>query len=141
VCQGTSPEIARAYFSKAQQELNFAKQNPNFCCDACGPNGEHTFFACYEAATNAMRSLVALQNRGLPKIVKGVDLKRLVTETAADRNGFETAVNLIDRMLACGSRHAFRYSAPDPGDIAEAIQLTEQFVALIASQLPKEVLT
>ena len=84
-----------------------------------------------------MRSLVSLQNRELPNIF---DLKRLVTETAADRNGFETAVNLIDRILACGSGR-FLYSARDAGDFAEAIQLTEQFVALIASQLPKEVLT
>ena len=136
--EGTSLDKARAYFSEAQRQVNFAKEHPNIACDVCGPDGEHTFTACYEAATNAMRSLVSLQNRELPKIV---DLKRLVTETAADRNGFETAVNLIDRILACGSRHAFPYSAPDPGDIAEAIQLTEQFVALIGSQLPKEVLT
>jgi hypothetical protein len=76
--EGTSLDKARAYFSKAQRELNFAKQNPNFGCDVCGPNGEHTLMACRGAATNAMRSLVSLQNRELPKIV---DLKRLVTET------------------------------------------------------------
>jgi hypothetical protein len=77
VCQGTSLEVARAYFSKAQRELNLAKEHPNFVCDVCGPNGEHTFTACHQAATNAMRSLVSLQNRELPNIF---DLKRLVTE-------------------------------------------------------------
>jgi hypothetical protein len=75
--EGTSLDKARAYFSKAQRQVNFAKEHPNNACDVCGPDGGHTFMACYEAATNAMRSLVSLQNRELPNIF---DLKRLVTE-------------------------------------------------------------
>ena len=130
--EGTSLDKARAYFSQAQRQVNDAKKYANISCDVCGPGGGHTFMACYEAATNAMRSLVSLQNRELAKIV---DLKRLVTETAAYHNDFETAVNLIDRMLACGSRRATLTSAPDPGVVAEAIHLTEQFVALVGSRV------
>jgi hypothetical protein len=134
----TSLDRARAYFSQAQRQLNHAKEHQNAACDVCGPGGGHTFHTCYEVATNAMKSLLSLQNRNLAQTI---DLKLVVAEAAGDLSGFESAVNMIDRMLACGTRRASYNSEPDPGDVAEAIQLTEQFVALVGAHLPKEVLT
>ena len=132
-------EAIRSYFAKARSELGFVRQFPDCCCDVCGPGGAHTFHACHMAATRALKGLLLFHNHE-PK--ETYDLKRLVTQAAAEIGGLDPCVDIVDALMRCDARSADlpRGSMPVREDLDEALRLAEELVKLVASRLPEDVL-
>lgn len=129
-------ERVRACLNEARLELNFAKQHPDYCCDACGPGGAHTFHACHKAAIKTISGFLLFHNH---EPEQTLDLIRLA---AANESGLESCMDVIVALTRCGRQSwALPHgSEPIRSEVDEAVRLTEQLLAFVASRLPEDVL-
>jgi hypothetical protein len=146
--EDATPERVRAYLNEARDNLDFVKQNPEMCCDVCGPYGHHTFHACRQAAEKAIRAFLCFHqhepkviydpNRFLETLAEAHDLKRLVKLAAADLISFESCTDAAVVLMRCGNLS--RDQEPSRSELDEALRLAEQLVSFVVSVLPKDIL-
>ena len=129
-------ERVRECLDEARRELNFVKQHPYYCCDACGPGGAHTFHACHQAAIKAIRGFLLFHNH---EPEETIDLRPLA---AADESGFEPLMDIIRALERCGSQSQCLPHGSEPirSEVEEIVRLTEQLFAFVVSRLPEDVL-
>jgi HEPN domain-containing protein len=125
----------RATERKARRELVFAKQHRDINCDVCGPNEEHTFYACHKAAEEAIKAFLCFhyhepeETQDPKRFAETHDLKHLVTLAAADLSTFESCMDAAIALTRGGSPNR----EPSRSELDDALRLTEQLVSFVES--------
>jgi HEPN domain-containing protein len=128
--KGETVSIARRYIREAQSELEFARRFPAYCCDVCGPYG-HTFHACQIAAEKAIRGFLYFHNH---QPVDSHNLKELVSFAAGYLPDFDSC---IEKAISL-DRYADFNREPSKSELAEALTLAAQILALVESRIPED---
>ena len=120
----------RKYLTRARDELDFVEQNPEMCCDACGPYG-HTFHASRDAAERAIRAFLCFhhcepeETHDPKRFAETHDLRRLVTLAAAVLSSFESCMDAATGLM----RNHSRDQEPSRSELVEALHLAEHLVS------------